>query len=347
MRHHPRHHPAKPTDGAPWETHLHGAPWEGRPHGAAWDDPPSLVPHPSSRTARASFTLVELMIVIVIIAILIGLLLPAIRGAITSAREKQVMAEIKDLEAALASFKGKFGMYPPSSISLYEAATGDPSWQSDTRSGAVSDAQRVRSRAFVRRIWPQFDFTQNRNLNGDTDSTDVFELNGSQCLVFFLGGVAVKDAAGNASMTGFSKNPSNPFATGGNREGPFYEFNPGRLTSGAEFPAYLDPLPGQSTPYAYFSAYDGRGYDHDEPQLVGMKEVYHQGSTMTGSHFKPNTYQIISAGADGERGCGGPYDPDAANPLPGWSEPPLACTAQEREPERDNITNFSDGPLAK
>src|SRR5688572_15597144 len=51
---------------------------------------------------RAAFTLIELMVAISIIALLIGLLLPAFNGARRNARIAEVTTEIKSLENALA-----------------------------------------------------------------------------------------------------------------------------------------------------------------------------------------------------------------------------------------------------
>ena len=72
---------------------------------------------------RGGFTLVELLVVIVVLAILIGLLLPAIYGALRTARKAAVSAEINQIASALASFKSKYGDYPPSRI--YVAENGD------------------------------------------------------------------------------------------------------------------------------------------------------------------------------------------------------------------------------
>ena len=63
---------------------------------------------------RLGFTLVELLIVITVIGILVGLLLPAIRGALSSSRELAIRTEMVQLEQAVESFKTEFGFYPPS-----------------------------------------------------------------------------------------------------------------------------------------------------------------------------------------------------------------------------------------
>ncbi|QDV20935.1 Type II secretion system protein G precursor [Gimesia panareensis] len=283
----------------------------------------------ASQHNRRAFTLIELMIVIVIILILIGLLVPAIGAVRLRAQQSQVRTEIANLDAALTSFKADFGIYPPSYIKLYES--GGASWDQH-------------SKALVRKMWPQFNFALPKDINNDGDQTDVFELNAGECLVFFLGGVW--DTT-NKTPNGFSKNPANPFlvATGGtNRRGPYFEFDSARFTDidGDSAAEYKDAFPGQQVPYMYFSSYDGRGYRKSElpsiPALgINMTEVYHQGTPgqTLGPVYKPKSYQIISAGADGQLGFGGNYDPDKNFP----------STPDDRTVEADNITNFSSGAL--
>ena len=282
----------------------------------------------ASQQNRHAFTLVELMIAIVIILILLGLLIPAIGAVRLRAQQSQVRTEIANLEAAITSFKADFGMDPPSGIVLYENQSG---WNGDQR-----------SKGLIRRLWPQFDFSLSRDINRDSDTSDSFELNSGECLVFFLGGIW--DTT-NKTPNGFSKNPANPFtvANGGtNRQGPFFEFNSSRFIDidGDNAPEYLDSFPSQQLPYLYFSSYDGRGYRLSElpviPGLgVNVQNVYHNGDpslSTLGPVFKPKSYQIISPGADNQYGSGGNYDPNKNFP-------------SGRTVEADNITNFTDGSL--
>jgi prepilin-type N-terminal cleavage/methylation domain-containing protein len=266
---------------------------------------------------RGAFTIIELMIVVVIIGILVGLTAPALMRAFGTARDSQVRVEISQLENAINAFKTTYGTEPPSRIVLCEAAADwDPATTTyrltgDTSPFAKSKAQISQSRAVIRRIWPQFDFGAARDLNSDGDSTDApVVLNASQCLVFFLGGG--RDAAGG--LIGFAKNPTNPFATGGGREGPFFEFRLERVVSASAglYPGYLDLYPGQIRPYLYFSSYDGRGYQplgaDGRPGRAGVDDDGN-GSTdfldsPTNTIFDP--LEVGFAGSDDESPPGGP-----------------------------------------
>lgn len=78
--------------------------------------PPS---HPD-RSRQSGFTLVEMLVVITIIGILVALLLPVIAGAVRTANEARVTGEINTIAQSLASFKTKYGDFPPSRIILCE-----------------------------------------------------------------------------------------------------------------------------------------------------------------------------------------------------------------------------------
>ena len=79
--------------------------------------PISRLPTPYSRaTARAAFTLVELLVVISIIVLLLGLLLPAILWAQRDAYITATEADMHALSIGLAQYHADFNMYPNSSI---------------------------------------------------------------------------------------------------------------------------------------------------------------------------------------------------------------------------------------
>lgn len=319
-------------------------------------------PHRSSphSALRQAFSLIELMVVLMIITILAGLLLSGVMSARAAALNAAVVAEMKNFEKSIADFSLKFGVEPPSEIYLFEDPNG---WSGGvpipTLTPAQTTAAALRSRSLIREIWPQFNFALPRDINGDDDKLDLIHLTGAECLVFFLGGVNatnVVDKSGGLQTTpvaastgapierweplGFSVNPANPFARGGSRLGPFYVFDSLRLVNknsvspaidGEGMPEFLDSLPGQTKPYVYVSSYGGKGYraaDLNFGPGSTLTSVYKQSTG--GQDFNPKSFQIISAGFDGEQGSGGALDVGLP---PG------------RAVERDNITNFKGGRL--
>ncbi len=62
---------------------------------------------------QRGFSLIELLVVIAIIAILVGLSLPAIMGARNRSTEFAFQQKLSHIDAALESFKTKYGIYPP------------------------------------------------------------------------------------------------------------------------------------------------------------------------------------------------------------------------------------------
>ncbi|OHB72874.1 MAG: hypothetical protein A2Z25_05205 [Planctomycetes bacterium RBG_16_55_9] len=73
---------------------------------------------------KTGLTIVELLIVLGIIAILVGLLVPALSAVKNMARETKQKAQLSTIELALAAFKNDYGDYPPSSWTPAEL-TGD------------------------------------------------------------------------------------------------------------------------------------------------------------------------------------------------------------------------------
>lgn len=66
-----------------------------------------------SSTRRSGFTLVELLAVIMIIALLAGLVTPAVMRARNSARNAAIRAEIDMLHMAIMNYKNEYGSFPP------------------------------------------------------------------------------------------------------------------------------------------------------------------------------------------------------------------------------------------
>lgn len=343
---------------------------------AVWKLPPSHRKY--SLPSHTGFTLVELMVVVVIIAILIGLVLPAITGVRTRAREAQVINDISQLEKAITAFKVDFGIDPPSRITFYALPANPmgttPNWDNDP----ADPLGCVRSKAFIKQIWPKFDFTNcggasnGATFPGVPGNINRLDLNGSECLVFFLGGMI--DGASGA-FSGFSKDRTRPFAPRSvisNREGPYFEFNgalkvpasatagdgnwSGRLTDKDNdwLPEYKDTLPQQTMPYVYFNASSGSYRTNSGAPPTGpanptptpnwyntdgfpfLNFAYYSSvdpaSPRASAPYKPRGFQIISPGSDGIFGTGGKFNPDDTSNL--------------SRDDRDNLTNFHSGRLA-
>lgn len=286
---------------------------------------------PTKANRRSGFSLIELMVVIVIIGILMALVLPAIGGARRRAQETKVSTEITQLDQAIVRFKERFGIEPPSSLTI---PTSLATW-------TPVDRQKIS------RIWDQFDFATLGGLPTGYPSSPI-TLNGAECLVFFLGGIN-SGPPGQPQLIGFSINARTPWTISGqNRVTPFFEnFSTDRLVDMDSDGAleFLDPLPGQQTPYLFFSS-QGKSYRKtnsatawdDFDVFGGMSNPKDMSSIYLGpdatTPLRAQGYQIISPGYDGIYGVGGVYTDGSE------------CK-NNRAGEADNITNFSGGRLQK
>jgi len=262
-------------------------------------------------TGRGGYTFVELLVVIAIIAILMGLLVGAAIKVFSGGDKVRVRDELGQLSSDLVIFMQdrKIDIPPPSMLLLRE--DGDYSAATNGANAALARD----SHLFLIKMFGNISFANmDWNGNGVIDAGFVI-LDGPQCLVFFLGGIK-----GNL---GFSTNTRNPTDNRQDRIGPFFKFQPKRLTTDPSgFPRYNDPW---GTPYAYFSSYNRRnGYEkyYASPGLgtdcPGLVPYYKStiGNVVLAAydptqvnHYNPETFQIISAGPDKQFGAGGLWGP--------------------------------------
>ena len=69
------------------------------------------------RSGIRSFTLVEILVVVSIIGLLAGLSIPAVGGALASARKAKVSAMAHQIRTALIQFNTEYGYFPTNGIS--------------------------------------------------------------------------------------------------------------------------------------------------------------------------------------------------------------------------------------
>ena len=295
---------------------------------------------------RKGFTLVELLVVIAIIAVLAGLLLAGVNALWGKKALVTTETEILEFNSAMELFKTKYSVYPPSSITV----SANPKTMATVLAADL---------AILQKIWPKINVAQAFGAAG-MNVAGTKTLSGDQCLVLFLGGRHKKTGANaNGALNystceGFSTDPTNPFAQGGDRTQPFFKFKVERLfqrDKNADFASYGDGWFGESRGgseqfpcYAYFAPRNAVGsLDYQPNDCSALKDykgnapkpyqdVTLDPATKTFPYLNPNSFQVISSGHDSQFGTKFQWVPGNALKL--------------SPEEMDNITNFSKGLLS-
>lgn len=253
---------------------------------------------------RWAFTLIEMLVVLVIIALLVGLLLAGLSRAIKYGNQVKAITELHELEAAIQNFQNKNDVnFIPSQIKLNAVQSTYGTTQLD-----------IDSLNYLQKLFPKmFSSTASPFQGGGTgyvkwtynpawsSSAMSVVLEGHQSLVFFLGGIQTSTTTNNITTygcAGFSTNsqdPSDNYTSTIKRTPPFFEFNNQRLiqypansNSGSSylsmFLSYADPISNNTTsttqasgpqPYAYFSSYGNPGgYNRTNTNYTGYGTTY-------------------------------------------------------------------------
>ncbi|MGA2059071.1 MAG: type II secretion system protein [Thermoguttaceae bacterium] len=282
----------------------------------------------SKRNRGGGFTLVEMLVVLVIIAILAGLISAVAYRGIARAKVARIGMEISQLSQALNNYKTQFGEYPPDF--------------SDMSANGQALVLRHIASAFPRFTVSTWANLRTEILNTTNPQVDIniITLNPSTALRFWLGGMS--DAQGRP--IGFSKDPAHPFDnTTSSRIGPFFEFDPGRLPlqPTSELGKYYAKgvIPGTGQPYIYLRAelgqpdpnkpgqteqkreyfnYTGTGYTFKQGATSGAKPYWDQRNM---GWVNPDSFQILCCGLDGKFGLENVY-PSGILPKPFTNKQP-------------------------
>ena len=196
----------------------------------------------------SAFTLIELLVVMVVIAMLMGILLPVLKGARLNAKITATRAEITALEHAIEDYTADFGAPPP------DIWNEQLEWiiTDELRGGNGENAVSL-PKSFA-------------DINHDGDDDDIFDMqpgdagfpydatngNGAECLYLFLTKFFLKTAAADSSGDTESRE-----VRANVNGGPYYEINLKRIGVGLnDHPVFLDQF-GNAFRYRNFFQ---RGY---------------------------------------------------------------------------------------
>ena len=275
---------------------------------------------------RPAFTLVELMIVIVIIAILAGLTTVGTRIAIRRSKEATVTLALEQLSMAIEKYKNDIGEYPPDFTDL----------------NAVT--------RHVRKRWPRCDYADNfvsLAVENDVFGWDVSTCGPASALVFWLGGIP--DA--NGKPGGFFLSPTDPLCinpgTSTQREEPRYNFPDGTVVYGSyDFDQMLKLDAGIETVTCGNGPAFQPGKDDSKPVVYFCASAPAENDLGDGDETENGAYQmmfqLIHPGQDGlfsDNDTGAPVYPYPCTAFGKTESSDNTLTSADD----DNIVNFAEG----
>lgn len=282
----------------------------------------------SSRRLTAGFTLVELLVVIIIIAILAGILIPTVNAARRRVLIARVVIEMKQLETAIEQYKTDHGGdYPPDFT--------------DYPVGANPNSKSVNLAAHLARAYPRHNRANiTKWMISQPTTQQPGNLDAAEALVFWLSMLRndvvnpLTDAAGNT----ITLQP-----TGGKA---YFDFDVTRLKDRDNdgWPEYY-PKGVDDAPFVYFhnKTYGGAYY----PTAVGGTAIgtarpYAQ--TITNNvptFFNPTKFQLLAAGLDNTFGLDTVVNPPNQYKLAPSAGAPEGLNLSKAD--FDDLGNFSEG----
>jgi len=239
----------------------------------------SVSPKDWSSARRSGFTLVELLAVIMIIALLAGLVTPAVMRARNSARNAATKAEIDMLHMAIMNYKNEYGSFPPCYVPSVNGSDA---------------ASRHLRRLFPR--MPQTDVVGQVQslayLNNGTSWPAMNAMGPGAALVTWLFGYT-GDTSSPVMTANFSVNNGQASITGGTPQPrkKLFDFDVRRLNNFTYAPA---GKPGAGYLYIDFANY---AYYTANPLSASGGSVKPEVDS-TSAFFNADTFQILCAGDD-------------------------------------------------